>query len=402
MSEQRRLKFAFVVQRYGEEINGGAEQHARVMAERLTAYADVSVLTTCAQKEDWANVYEPSQSNANGVTLHRFAVDQPRNYKTLERLYRIFLSEHSLADELAWIQAQGPISSTLLQHIERYKHDYDIFIFFTFEHATTYFGLPRVAEKSILLPLAHDHPFTRSAIFHHLFHLPAGIGYNTHETRRLVQSIAGNHQVPSEVLGVGLDPVESFDVAGFRERFELHDEFMLFVGRIDSNKNVPELLKFHLRYCETRPDAPMLAFIGRINNVTLPDHPKIRHLGFVSDEDVQNGFKAASIFIIPSLYESMSMVLREAWGVGTVTMAHSECTATREQTRRSNGGLFYSNYAEYAATVEFLMAYPEVREKLGAQGKAFVERECRWENIFQRLFNLVNIIYQRRRAALST
>jgi hypothetical protein len=43
------VKLAVVVQRYGTDINGGAELLARYLAERLARYADVRVLTTCAK-----------------------------------------------------------------------------------------------------------------------------------------------------------------------------------------------------------------------------------------------------------------------------------------------------------------------------------------------------------------
>lgn len=38
---------AFVVVRYGLNINGGAEYHCRMLAERLTNDYNVEVLTTC-------------------------------------------------------------------------------------------------------------------------------------------------------------------------------------------------------------------------------------------------------------------------------------------------------------------------------------------------------------------
>jgi hypothetical protein len=43
------VKLAVVVQRYGADINGGAEQHARYVAERLARHHEVEVLTTSAR-----------------------------------------------------------------------------------------------------------------------------------------------------------------------------------------------------------------------------------------------------------------------------------------------------------------------------------------------------------------
>ena len=43
------MKLAVVVQRYGLDINGGAELHARYVAEQLARHAEVEVLTTCAR-----------------------------------------------------------------------------------------------------------------------------------------------------------------------------------------------------------------------------------------------------------------------------------------------------------------------------------------------------------------
>ena len=50
------MTLGVVVQRYGAELSGGAELHARYIAERLARHAAVEILTTCARDYiTWAN-----------------------------------------------------------------------------------------------------------------------------------------------------------------------------------------------------------------------------------------------------------------------------------------------------------------------------------------------------------
>ena len=44
-----RAKVVFVVTGYGENVNGGVEQHCKMLAERLVPDYDVEVLSTCVQ-----------------------------------------------------------------------------------------------------------------------------------------------------------------------------------------------------------------------------------------------------------------------------------------------------------------------------------------------------------------
>ncbi|MGC8780466.1 MAG: glycosyltransferase family 1 protein, partial [Anaerolineae bacterium] len=67
------MRLAFVVQRYGLEINGGSEVHCRQLAERLAAHMHVEVLTTCAEDHyTWRNVYPAGAERVNGITVRRF------------------------------------------------------------------------------------------------------------------------------------------------------------------------------------------------------------------------------------------------------------------------------------------------------------------------------------------
>ena len=110
-----------VVQRYGADINGGAELHARYIAERLAKHASVEVLTTCARDYvTWKNELPPGDDKVNGLPVRRFPVRRPRNPVEFGRLSNtVFHHRHSLADELRWLDSEGPTSPELVRHIER-------------------------------------------------------------------------------------------------------------------------------------------------------------------------------------------------------------------------------------------------------------------------------------------
>ena len=105
------MKIAIVVQRYGTEINGGAELHARYVAERLSRHATVEVLTTCAKDYlTWKNEWPSGEETVNGIRVRRFPVTRPRNTDDFGR--RSALSEAKLVDPRGKLVAHA--TSTLM------------------------------------------------------------------------------------------------------------------------------------------------------------------------------------------------------------------------------------------------------------------------------------------------
>src|SRR6267143_2899043 len=150
-----RKRVAFVVQRFGLEVNGGAELHCRLVAERLASGFDVEVLTTCAlDYMTWANHYPPGEQRLGEVRVRRFPVARPRDVPSFNRLsedIRNQMGRVTLEQEEAWMRAQGPWALGLFDHLRAAKDQYDAFIFFTYLYATTYFGLPLVEDRAILV-----------------------------------------------------------------------------------------------------------------------------------------------------------------------------------------------------------------------------------------------------------
>ncbi len=389
MSRPRRI--AIVVQRYGEDVNGGAEVAARWLAERLQHTVEVSVLTTCAvDYTTWQNVYPPGKCQINGVQVHRFPVDQARDWqKAQQKTRKILLTKHTLFDEIEWMKDQGPYSSLLFEHLVDVYPYYDHFVFFTYLYATTFFGLPLVSDKAILVPTSHDDPYLSLSAFRSLFHLPQALIYLTEPERTLVHQETQNQKRPFMVGGVGVEPPQDPSAERFRQQYGIEGDFFLYVGRIHESKNVPELLSFFKRFQETCTRSVKLVLIGK-SHLDLPEDPDIIHLGFLPERDKYDAIKAATLLIMPSLYESLSIIILEAWLMKTSVLVNGRCEVLKYQCRQSNGGLYYTTYVEFESLLNLLLSSSSLRKQLGEQGHKFTAQNYSWETIitkYQALFS---------------
>ncbi len=252
------MRLAFVVQRYGLNINGGAEAQCRQLAERLSKHMQVEVLTTCAEDHyTWRNVYPAGRETINGVPVRRFPVDRERNVSEFNRFTREIMGRRrTYFDEMHWMELQGPISSDLLSYLEARQNQYDLFFFTTYLYASTFLGLQIVPQKSLLLATAHDDPWIRFSIFRPLFHLPRAFVYETPEEQALIQRIFKNEYIPGQVLGSGIEATQLAAIAASRSadvfrdegRIGPEDEYVIFVGRIDPSKGCDQLFEYFLRY----------------------------------------------------------------------------------------------------------------------------------------------------------
>jgi len=212
-------RIAIVVQRYGEEVNGGAELHARWLAEHLLPLTEIHVITTCAIDHIiWENRYAPGSTMLNGVHVHRFLVDTPRQQKVTQKRTHVSGSQdHDLFTAFQKIKDQGPYSSSLLKFIKESYDYFDVFIFVTYLFATTRFGLMLVSDKAILIPTAHDEPFLYLPVYRSLFHLPEAIAYNTLSEKLLVNRVTYNEkQIEEAIIGIGINVPEDVSAARFR------------------------------------------------------------------------------------------------------------------------------------------------------------------------------------------
>lgn len=382
------MKLAFVVQRYGLEVNGGAEHLCRLVAEHISKYHDVEVITTCAQDYmTWKDEYKEGIEEINEVKVRRFRVDHVRDVdKFNKRSEKIFWNPHEEVDELDWMRLQGPFSTGLLNFIKSNAENYDFFVFFTYLYCTTFLGLPLVKEKALLVPTAHDEPPIYLSIFKLLFNSPRAIIYNTAEEKRFVNSEFRNQHILSDIVGVGIDLPESINPKRFKEKYDL-DNFIIYVGRIDESKGCGELFDYFLRYKNETNSLIKLVLLGK-PVMKVPPHEDIIALGFVSEQDKFDGVKASKLLVIPSRYESLSMVTMEAWLCNRAVLVNGDSEVLKGHAIKSNGGLWYQNYDEFREALAVLLSSERLREMLSENGKRYVEKNYSWDSIEKKYLRL--------------
>ena len=383
------MKIAIVVQRYGQAINGGAELHARYVAEHLARHGHVEVLTTCATDYvTWRNELPPGLEQVNGVSVRRFPVAHERDPELFgRRSDRVFLEQHSLGDELEWLEAEGPTSPALIAHITDHAADFDYCLFFSYRYYHAYYGARAVASRAILVPTAERDATIGLAIFRPLFRGVRALMYNSPEERAMIQGIAGNDDVPSVVVGVGSDVPQNPQAARFRQKFRINGPFAVYVGRVDKNKGCDELFEFFEGYVTDMTHRLSLVLIGQ-SLLPIPEHPRIHHLGFLDDRDKFDAIAAADVLIMPSYFESLSMVALEAWALGRPVLANGKCDVLKGQCIRSNAGLYYERYSEFVETLRAIEQNPWLNGALGRNGRQFYRATYDWPVIEKKYLDM--------------
>ncbi|MCP5053841.1 MAG: glycosyltransferase family 4 protein [bacterium] len=386
----QKKKIGIIVQRYGIEINGGAEYHARLIAEKMCRYMDVEVFTSTAHDYiTWAHHYPEGRQLVNGIPVHRFPVRRPRDPERFGKLQEfIFSEEHTIEDELKWQEEQGPFVPELLDELEQRQKEFNHFFFFSYRYYHSYYGVKRFGRKAVLVPTAEHDEVVYLRLFKDFFNLPGGIVYNSHEEKEIIHNVSGNETVPGDIVGVGSEIPPRFSPRSFRDKFNLHQPYFIYIGRLDQNKGVPELLDFYVRLLEEE-DIPLTLVLMGKSVIEIPEHPRIKYLGFMQDEDKFDALKGAEFLVIPSQFESLSMVALEAWAVGKPVVANGRTEVLQGQCKRSNAGLWYTNYQEFKEVLLLLSENQPLKEIMGRNGEVFFKTNYDWPVIENKYLQLM-------------
>lgn len=388
------MKICIVVQRYGIEVNGGAELHSMQLAEHLLPFCErIDVLTSKAiDYMTWKNEYTSNEEVINGINVKRFDVVRERNQKVFDEINGRFMNGRlKTSEEEEWLIKQGPYVPSLVDYLEKHQYDYDVVVFFGYLYYPSVMGIRKVTNKIVMLPLAHDEPFLKMKIFDPIFTKPDAFFFNTEEERNLVVKKYHNDDIAYNYGGVGVDLPESIDAERFKKKYDL-DDYIVYVGRIDEGKNCPQLFNYFIEYKKRNPESKLKLVLMGKPVIPIPKRDDIVSLGFVIDEDKFDGIKGARALVLPSEFESLSMVVLEAMSVRTTVLVNGKCPVLRGHVIKSNGAFYYDNYFEFEGQLNYLYSNEDVVEKMKDNAIKYVEENYRWDIITKKFLKLIEDI----------
>lgn len=409
-------KIAFVVIRYGKDVNGGAEYHCRMLAERLSSEYDVEVLTTCVKNYMTGGNELPKGSEIiNGVTVRRFPV---RNYvRTTERHFlkkakssrrtRQFLFKTGILSTLSYfspiwkwglsadIQAQKHsvfYSPEMNRYISANKAKFAAFIALTADYAPFFFTAELAGEKMIAIPTLHNAKVSFRPSLTQAFSKIRLTGFNTDTEQRLAQKIFGTTLGKSLIISTGIETPEAESFEEVKTKFELPDRYMVYVGRVSIEKT-GKLFDYYKRYRKINGiSAVPLVVVGE-NIASFRTMEGIKFTGFISDGEKRAIMRNAALMINPSKYESLSLILLEALNDSVPVLVNGHCEVLKDHCRKSGMAVrYYTGCRSFCKEATRILSDDSIRNIMTIKGKEYMNQNYSWDTIMPRLRKAIESI----------
>jgi glycosyltransferase involved in cell wall biosynthesis len=392
-------KIAIVVQRCHESVIGGSESEALHFGQLLKDKFEVDILTTTALDIiKWKNKLKEGDEIKNGICIKRFKVSQERaeywhkinellikKYNKVKNLkdIRDRIVEWPIALQEEFIYKQGPYSEDLIYFLSKKYNNYKAILFFTYLYAPTYYGMQHVPkEKIIFVPTLHNEPQAYLSVFKYAARRARLIIWNTYRESLFGKSIWG--ELPGEIIGMG---VNTKKYSSAKSDFP----YLLYCGRIDVNKGCPKLVEYYLRFKKDFPSDLRLVLTGDLK-IELPKDKSINFKGFVNDKEKFELMSGAEAFVMPSPYESFSIVTLEAMAQKTPILASTGSDIIVDHIKKSNGGLLYNDYESFKKGIDLLLINKKKSGDLGENGNRYVIKNYDIKKISIKLKDLLDNI----------
>ncbi len=370
---------------------GGVERHVREVVLRQRAHGlDARVLTTDLYTEiPWQRL-SPEQL-ASGpspgdvpVARHRaVSLGGDLHYPFLPGLY---LDLRRAAPSLVHVHTYGTyqgFSAALAERLNRLP-----WVMTAHFHPTwSIWG----GEKRKQLRGFYDRRLA-APVLRHL----ARLILQSREEERMLREIVPDLP-PIAFVPPGYTPLPAPESAGggFRGKFGVRGPFLLFTGRLASNKGLPVLLDAFASLASRFPDLE-LVLVGedsgegaatRAHAEKLGLASRVHLTGFVKEESLlASAYAQAEVFVLPSDYEAFGLVLLEALAQGTPVVSTRVGGIPSLVEDGKNGRLVPPGDARaLAAALEELLSDRTKARAMGARGRETTVPAHTWERTVEGL-----------------
>lgn len=401
-------KIAFVVKRYGKDVNGGAEYHCRMLAERLRAYYEVDVLTTRIKSyKTLINEFAEGLEVVDGINVYRFTsepeqVKKAKGVNIVRKMRRLLfrLNKKALTPftsllrcnkntELECQKGESFYSAGLISFLQENIGNYQKVIFITYNSPIVVLGIEACKNKSVFIPTAHNEGALFQSIMVDAFSLPSYIAFNTASEQKLCKNIFGKHLAPNGIVGVGIDEPEPENWEKVKEKYSINtDNFILYLGRLDYAK-LGNLLEYFVRYKAENPNDEVKLFLAGEVLSDKVNHNDIIYLGFVSETEKAAFIQHAKVMVNPSNLESLSLIVLESLHAQVPVLVNGNCDVLKEHIDRSGAGYYYKNYNQFKTNLSKLLSSSELRVEMGIKGKAYVDHNYKWDVIIDKFKDII-------------
>ncbi|MDD9951959.1 MAG: glycosyltransferase family 4 protein [Zetaproteobacteria bacterium] len=401
------MRTAFVVQRYGERIVGGAEEHARQVAERLVKKCgyEVDIYTTTAiNYRTWENALPSGASEDAGVRVFRFQSTIRRYWLHFGIINQTFkpilrqkwwrsvpgLSRLLFKLEDWWYKMQGPYCPELLKALGSRQDQYQQVFFFTYLYYPCAYGIEVVHDKAVLIPTAHhEAPFFFSRT-EKVMESVSKILANSEAEARLICKTYPSVCSKVEIAGMGLDHALAKclhgDIADNLEKtLKLPQRgYLIYLGRLSRGKGVDRLIREFATYINRTGRRLHLFLAGAKDQFfDIPSHPQISYVGVLTEEEKWQFIASALAVVNPSPKDSLSLLVLEAMMMRTPVIVNPRNPVLANYAANHDSVFAYRNGAEFAEILDVLNSadWSTRSEKALSDSQTWVRETYSWERV---------------------
>ncbi len=388
---------ALIIPWFGKDLKGGAEQQAWQIAMRLSKRElDVTVLTTCSQgfSADWSvNYYEPGKYREENFIIKRFPVIK-RNSKIFDKVVGKLLSLNkeklfpstspvNRAEEEIYLN-ENINSPSLITYLHDNYNCYDIFLFMPYLFPVTIKGIKAVKDRAILRPCLHDECYAYLETVGQAFYDAKKIFFNSAGEYEVARTLYGDSIAQKSVItGEG---VEIENNPEWNEIPLIKGNYILYIGKKDQCKNTDFLIKVFDNFIDRTGSKMKLVLAGTGSLASGNKTDQIIDIGVVSEKEKINLLTYCKALINPSINESFSRVIFEAWFFKKPVIVHRACLATYKALEESGfAGMACDSEESFIEIFTYLDNSDEkLLQEMGNRGYNYADRTSRWDRVIDK------------------